>query len=139
MNIHRKEIPSKEVKKKVREENHLKIISVFGIVGKDYRRAIAYIVPNQVGKMTIEVYIQILKELGSDLNRITLWQDKNSAHNSKAVLDYAKEYSISLIISLGNSPDLSIIETIVYLVKKVFYSRRYASEKISPCTPIPAL
>ena len=72
MNTHRKEMPSKEVKKKVQEENHLKIISVFVIVGKNYRRAIAYTVPNKVGKMTGEVYIQILKELGGDLNGITL-------------------------------------------------------------------
>jgi len=63
---------SKEVKKKVREENHLKIISVFVIVRKNYRRAITYTVSNKVGKITREVYVQILKELGGDLNSITL-------------------------------------------------------------------
>lgn len=72
MNTYCKEMPLKEVRKKVREENYLKIISVFCIVRKDYRRAIAYIVPNKVGKMSAEVYIQILKELGGDLNGITL-------------------------------------------------------------------
>ena len=43
------------------------MISVFVIVKKNYRRAIAYTVLNKVGKMTKEVYIQILKELGGDL------------------------------------------------------------------------
>jgi len=65
-------MPLKEVKKKVREENHLKIISVFVIVRKNYYRVITYTVPNKVGKITREVYIQILKELGGNLNGITL-------------------------------------------------------------------
>jgi Ni,Fe-hydrogenase maturation factor len=129
MNTHRKEMPSKEVKKKVREENHLKMISVFCIVGKNYRHAIAYTVSNKVGKMTSEAYIQILKELGGDLNGITLWQDKDSAHDSKAVLDYAKERGLSIITSPGNSPDLSIMETMAHPIKKAFHSRRCASEK----------
>ena len=36
INTYRKEMPLKEVKKKVREENYLKIISVFVIYGKNY-------------------------------------------------------------------------------------------------------
>jgi hypothetical protein len=122
-------MPLKEVKKKVREENYLKIISVFVIVRKNYRRAIAYTVPNKVGKMTREVYIQILKELGSDLNSITLWQDKNSAHDLKVVKDYIKARGLSIITSPGNSPDLLIIEIIAHPIKKTFYLRRYASKK----------
>lgn len=129
MNTHRKEMPTKEVKKKAREENHLKMISVFVIVGKNYRRAITYTVPNKVGKMTGEVYVEILKELGGDLNGITLWQDKDSAHDSKVVIDYAKARGISIITSPGNSPDLSIMETMAHPVKKAFHSRRCASEK----------
>ena len=50
-------MPLKEVKKKVREENYLKMISVFVIFGKNYCHAIAYIVPNKVRKITREVYI----------------------------------------------------------------------------------
>jgi hypothetical protein len=50
-------MPLKEVKKKVREENYLKMISVFIIIRKNYRRVIAYIVPNKVGKITRGVYI----------------------------------------------------------------------------------
>jgi DDE superfamily endonuclease len=129
MNTQRKEMPSKEVKKKVREENHLKMISVFVIVGKNYRRAIAYTVPNKVGKMTAEVYVEILKELGGDLDGITLWQDKDSAHDSKVVIDYVKARGLSIITSPGNSPDLSIMETMAHPVKKAFHSRRCASKK----------
>jgi hypothetical protein len=90
MNIYRKEMPLKEVKKKVQEENYLKMISIFMIVRKNYCRVIAYTVPNKVGKITGEVYIQILKELGGNLNGITLWQDKDLAHNLKVVKDYIK-------------------------------------------------
>ena len=129
INIHRKEMPLKEVKKKVREENYLKIIFVFVIVGKNYHRVIAYTVPNKVGKMTGEVYIQILKELGSDLNGITLWQDKDLAHNSKVVKNYIKAQGLSIITSPGNSPDLSIIETMAYLIKKTFHLKHCTSEK----------
>lgn len=129
MNTHHKEMPSKEVKKKVREENHFKMISVFVIVRKNYRRAIAYTVPNKVGKMTAEVYVKILKELGGDLDKITLWQDKDSAHDSKVVIDYVKARGLSIITSPGNSPNLSIIETMAHPVKKAFHSRRCASEK----------
>ena len=50
-------MPLKEVKKKVQEENHLKIISVFVIIRKNYYYAIAYTVPNKVGKIIREVYI----------------------------------------------------------------------------------
>jgi hypothetical protein len=66
------------------------MISVFVIVGKNYCRAIACIVPNKVGKITGEVYIQILKELGGNLNGITLWQDKDSVYDLKVVKDYIK-------------------------------------------------
>jgi hypothetical protein len=103
MNTYRKEIPSKEVKMKVREENHLKMISVFVICGKNYRQAIIYTVPNKVGKITAEVYTEILKELGRDLKGITLWQDKDLAHDSKLVLEYVKAHGISVITSPGNS------------------------------------
>jgi hypothetical protein len=129
MNIYHKEMLSKEVKKKVQEENYLKMISVFVICRKNYRQAIIYTVPNKVGKITAEVYIEILKELGCNLKRITLWQEKNSAYDSKLVLEYVKAYSISVITSLGNSPDLLIMETIAYPVKKAFHSRHYTSEK----------
>jgi len=122
-------MPLKEVKKKVREENHLKIISIFVIVRKNYRRAIAYTVSNKVGKVTVEVYIKILKELGGDLDRITLWQDKDLAHDSKVVTDYIKARGLSVITRPGNSPDLLIIETMAHPVKKAFHSRRCASKK----------
>ncbi|KAL5316272.1 hypothetical protein ACEPPN_015317 [Leptodophora sp. 'Broadleaf-Isolate-01'] len=129
MNCHRKEMPSKQVKKKVREENHLQMISVFCIVGKNYRKALTYKVPNSVGKMNSEVYIDILEELGQDLDNITLWQDKDSAHDSIAVRDYAKKKGLSIITAPGTSPDLSIMETMAHPIKKAFHSRRCASEK----------
>ena len=73
--------------------------------------------------MTGEVYIQILKELGGDLNGITLWQDKDSAHDSKVVKDYIKARGLSVITSPGNSPDLSIMETMAHPIKKTALTR----------------
>ena len=99
------------------------------IVGKNYYRAITYTVPNKVGKITRGVYIQILGELGGNLNGITLWQDKDSAHDLKVVKDYIKAQGLSIIISLGNSPNLLIMEIIAHPIKKTFYLRRCASKK----------
>ncbi|KAF8847121.1 hypothetical protein BDZ45DRAFT_733790 [Acephala macrosclerotiorum] len=63
VNAHRKKVTSKNTKVKAREENALKLINVFVIVGINYRRSIAYEVPNEVGKMTSKVYIDILDQL----------------------------------------------------------------------------
>ena len=60
------------------------------IVRKNYCCAIAYTVPNKVGKMTGEVYIQILKELGGDLNNIMFQQDKDLVYDLKVVKNYIK-------------------------------------------------
>lgn len=128
MNCHRKEMPSKEVKKKAREEEHLKIIHVFCLVGKDYRRVLPYTVPNEVGKMTADKYIEILEEIGSDLSGITLWQDKDLAHDSKKVIAYCKKRGLATITSPGNSPDLSIMETMAHPIKKAFHSCRCTIE-----------
>ncbi|CZR68709.1 uncharacterized protein PAC_18608 [Phialocephala subalpina] len=130
-NVHRKKVTSKDTKAKAREEDYLKLINVFCIVGKNYRRAIAYEVPNSVGKMTSKVYIDILDQLRGDLQGITLWQDKDSAHDSKATTDWAKKHGIKLLTSPGNSPDLSIIESMAHPIKKKFHSRRCASQSVA--------
>ena len=78
--------------------------------------------------MTSKVYIDILKQLQPDLNGMTLCQDKDSAHNSKAVTAWAKEQGINLLILPGKSPDFSIMESMAHSIKRSFYSRRTASE-----------
>ena len=62
---------------------------------------------NDNGKMSTKVYIEvILPQLLPDLDGITLYQDKDSAHDSKAVAAWAKKNGLKLLISPGCSPSL---------------------------------
>ncbi len=79
------------------------MIYVFCLVDKNYRRVLPYIVPNKVSKMTVDKYIEIFEELGGDLKGITLWQDKDLAHNSKKVMAYCKKKGLAVITSPSNS------------------------------------
>jgi hypothetical protein len=61
---------SKDTKAKAREEDHLKLLNVFVIIGFNFRRLIPYKVPNEVGKMTTKVYTShILPLVKEDLER----------------------------------------------------------------------
>ncbi len=46
----------------------------------------------------------------------------------KILKDYIKARGLSIITSLGNSPNLLIMETMAHPIKKTFYSRRRASK-----------
>ena len=84
-NVHRKKITTKDIKAKAREEEHLKLLSVFVVISYSYRKIIPYEVPNSVGKMTTTVYTQyILPMIKDDLldQGLTLCQDKDSTHDS---------------------------------------------------------
>ena len=131
-NVHRKKVTSKDIKAKAREEEHLKLLNVFVIIGFNYRRFIPYEVPNNVGKMTTAVYTQvILPAVREDLERegLTLCQDADSAHTSKATLKFAKDHGIKLLTLPGVSPDLSICETMARPLKRAFHSRRCTTER----------
>jgi DDE superfamily endonuclease len=131
-NIHRKPVTSKDVKAKAREEEHLKLLNVFVIIGFDFRKLIPYKVPNNMGKITTKVYTShILPSVKEELKRdgLTLCQDADSAHTSKATLKYANENGIKLLTLPGVSPDFSIAETMAQLLKRAFHKRRCASEK----------
>jgi hypothetical protein len=120
-NVYRKPVTSKEVKAKAREEEHLKLLNVFVIIGFNYKRLIPYDVPNEVGKMITNVYTsQILPIVKENLERegLTLCQDADSAHTSKATLKYAYENGINLLTFPGVSPDLSIAETMAQPFKE---------------------
>jgi hypothetical protein len=88
-NIHRKQLTTKDTKAKAREEKHLKLLSLFVVIGYDYRWIIPYEVPNSVGKMTTKVYTEVvLPLLKDDLLYRGLWlcQDADLAHTSKETL-----------------------------------------------------
>jgi hypothetical protein len=60
-------------------------------------------VPNEVGKITTKVYTKvILPQLMQELKDqgLTLCQDADSAHNSKATLAWAKENDLPLLTLL---------------------------------------
>jgi hypothetical protein len=66
--MHRKKVASKDTKTKTREKEYLKLLSIFVVIGYNYRRVIPYKVDNSVGKMTAEAYIgQVLPVLLPDL------------------------------------------------------------------------
>lgn len=131
-NVHRKKVTAKDTKAKAREEDHLKLISVFVVIGYNYRKIIQYTVPNSVGKMTTKVYTEdILPALLKDFQDqgLTLCQDADSAHTSKTTIAWAKKHGLPLLTLPGVSPDLSILESLAHPLKKAFHSRRCASEK----------
>jgi DDE superfamily endonuclease len=130
MNVHRKKVTSKDTKAKAREEGSIPMIHVFVVIGYNYRKMIPYKIPsNKNGKMTEKVYIdQILAEILPDLQGITLFQDKDSAHRSRTTLAWAKRHKLSLLTSPGNAPDLSIIESMAQGLKRKFHARRCATE-----------
>jgi len=131
-NVHRKKVTSKDTKAKAREEGHLKLLNVFVVLGFNYKKLIPYEVDNNVGKMTTAVYTsQILPALREDLVRegLTLCQDADSAHKSKATLKYARENDIKLLTLPGVSPDFSIVETMARPLKRRFHARRCTTEE----------
>jgi DDE superfamily endonuclease len=130
-NVHRKKITFKDTEAKAREAEHLKLLNIFVIIGFNYRRCIPYEVPNDVGKMTTKVYTShILPLIKDDILRedLTLCQDADSAHTSKATLKYAREQGIKLLTLPSVSSDLSIAETLAHPLKRAFHAKRTASE-----------
>jgi hypothetical protein len=53
-------------------------------------------------------YTALDREIHSRSKGLTLYQDKDSAHNSKATHEWAKRNSLSIITGPGKSPDFSI-------------------------------
>lgn len=87
---------------------------------------------NNVGKMSTKVYVEeILPAIRDDLlqHRLTLWQDKDSAHDSAGAKKWFKDNNIRYITSPGNSPDLSLFESYAHPLKKLFHQRRSTSKR----------
>ena len=108
-------------------------MNVFIVISHNYKKIIPYEVPgNSVGKMTTKVYTEdILPAIKDDLlNRgLTLWQDKDSAHNSSETKAWFKKNNIPYITSPSNSPDLSIFESYLHPLKMLFHTRRSRTKK----------
>ena len=132
-NVHFKKITSKDTKAKAREEEHLPLLNVFIVIRHNYKRIIPYEVPsNSFGKMTTKVYTQeILLLIKDDLlsRELTLWQDKDSTHDSNGTKAWFQKNHVSYITSPGNSPDLSIFESYAHPLKKHFHTKRSRTKK----------
>ena len=133
-NVHRKKLTSKDTKAKAREEEPLKLLNVFVVVGFNYRKIISYNVDNPVGKMTTKVYTEvILPQLLPDMQRLglTLCQDHNSGHKSHGSLAWAKKHDLDVITLPGVLPDFSILESMAHPLKKKFHSKRCTTQEAS--------
>jgi hypothetical protein len=105
----------------------LKLFNIFVVMGYNYRKYVTYTVLNKVGKMTSDVYItRVLPEIKEDLTSrgLTLCQDADSAHKSQAILKWAEANGIDVLTLPGNSPDLSIAETMARPIKRLFHAKR---------------
>jgi len=82
--------------------------------------------------MTTKVYTTVvLPLLRVELldQGLTLCQDADSAHTSKATLKWARDNHISLITLPGVSPDFSILESMAHPLKRKFHAKRCTTEK----------
>jgi hypothetical protein len=85
----------------------------FCVVGYDFAWRINYEAGNSNGKMNTRTYLKILSKLQQEILELdlTLWQDRDSAHVSKKVLDWMDLNGIDYINSPPKSPYLSVMET----------------------------
>jgi hypothetical protein len=110
--------------KRLQEEGHFK--------GYKSKKIIPYKVPNKVGKIIKEVYIEhILPLIIDDLKDqgLSLCQDADSAHTSKLATDWIKANNLPFIILPGVSPNFSILESLAHPVKRAFHAVRFALNK----------
>jgi transposase InsO family protein len=131
-NVHRKKTTSKDTKAQARLDEPLKLLSVFVIVGYNYRKLLDYNVSNKVGKMTSRCYTtQILPRIIDDFKAqdLTLYQDHDSAHCSKETTTWCEKNGLKVITGPGCSPDFSIMETMAQSLKKQFHSKGCVTEK----------
>lgn len=131
-NVYRKKVSSKDVKAKARENEHLKLLHVYLVLGLGYRKIIPYKVDNGVGKMTTKVYTEhVLLQLLNDLKSrgLTLCHDKDSSHDSKGTKAWIVKYNLSVITLPSVSPDFLIFESMASILKRRFHYRRTATEK----------
>lgn len=131
-NVHHKKVTAKDTKAKAREEEHLELLSLFVVIGYNYRKVVEYNVPNSVGKMTTKAYTeQVLPEIMSDLKEkgLALYQDADSAHTSQGTIKWAKKHGVELIQGPGVSPDFSILESMAHPLKQRFHAERCTTQK----------
>jgi hypothetical protein len=97
---------------------------LFTVVGRNFCWATPYDAGNSNGKMNARTYIsQILPKLHEAIigRELVLWQDLDSAHASKAVIEWMWKHGMDHIEAPLTSPDLLVMETWVKLIRGRFY------------------
>ncbi|KAF2028950.1 hypothetical protein EK21DRAFT_113332 [Setomelanomma holmii] len=107
---------------------------IFTVVGYNFSWCMPYNAGTSNGKMTSECYINtILPALKAYLLHVggdwILWQDRDSAHISRATLKWMDQNSLPYINSSPKSPDLSIMETWAGPLKRNSAKKRCWTEK----------
>lgn len=117
-----------------REDNHpdpelQQKFHIFCVVGYNFVFAIPYDAGNSNSKMNSDTFLQLLPQLHREilgLERI-LYADRDSTHISKSTLNWMDLHGMEYLIGPPKSPDLSIMETWVKVLREKFYQRRCAS------------
>ncbi|KAH6704129.1 hypothetical protein BKA61DRAFT_577225 [Leptodontidium sp. MPI-SDFR-AT-0119] len=133
-NVHRKKVTSKDTKVKAREDEHLRLLNVFVVIGYDYRKILTYDAGNVVGKMSTKCYTeQIHPHLLDDFRSkgLTLYRDADSAHLPKAMETWVKKNGLKVLPLRSVSPDFLIFESMANPLKRAFYARRRAEGQMT--------
>jgi len=112
------------------EEEAIQKFHFFCVVGYNFKWCTEYNASNSNGKMNTETYINtILPKLKEQIlgRELVLWQDRDSAHVSRATLSWMDRNGMDYINSSTKSPDLSIMETWVHSIRRRFTARRVAT------------
>lgn len=128
----REKVTKKDIAQRAKENEHLKQIHAFLIIGKRYQRIVFYTADNDVGKMSNKVFKdQIIPAIVDELNAQGLFLviDKDSAHDSSITVAEMKKQNLKFLILPANSPDLSIFETMARPIKRFFHAEYTGTER----------
>ena len=92
---------------------------IFCVIGYNFIQAMEYNTGNTNSKINAEIYINILSKLQKEIlgKKLILWQDYDSVYLSKKVINQMDKHGIDYIKGPLTSPDLSIMETWVKLLR----------------------
>ncbi len=68
-----KKVIAKNTKAKAREPDYLKLLSIFVVIGPDYKKMLPYNCSNSNGKINSKVYKQLLTQIAPDIQGKTLY------------------------------------------------------------------
>lgn len=99
---------------------------IYTVIGYNFVWCTPYNAGNSNGKMNARTYLTILPKLLDKIRgkELVLYQDGDSAHTSKAVVQWMERHGMDTIVGPPLSPDLSVMETWVKPLHDKFPARR---------------